>query len=75
MSVQETRTDSTPELAEVLYAIVGWTARMESKRMSERARARLARAAKEGRLPGRPFLSASWRASTQKLASSVSDRR
>lgn len=53
-SYQEPWTEAPGELAEILYAIVGWVARNESKRISERTRAGLARAARQGRYPGRP---------------------
>lgn len=54
VSLQELWTEAPGELAEILYAITGWVARMESTRISERTKAGLARAAKEGRFPGRP---------------------
>ena len=54
LSYQEPWTEAPGELAEILYAIAGWVARMESQRISERTKAGLTRAAKEGRLPGRP---------------------
>lgn len=55
ISLQESWTEAPGELAEILYAITGWVAQMESKRISERTKAGLARAATEGRYPGRPL--------------------
>lgn len=49
VSYQESWTEAPGELAEVLYAIVGWVARMESQRRSERVRAGLARARAENK--------------------------
>lgn len=40
--------------AEILFAIAGWVARLESERKSERIKAGLARALKEGRKLGQP---------------------
>lgn len=54
LSYQEPWTEAPGELAEILYAIAGWAARMESQRLSERTKAGLARAATRGRYPGRP---------------------
>ncbi len=54
VSLQEPWTELPGELGEVLYAIAGWVARMESQRRSERTRAGLARAIKEGKRLGRP---------------------
>ena len=51
ISYQEGWTESPGELAEVLYAICGWVARMESQRRSERTKAGLERA----RLQGSPI--------------------
>jgi len=42
ISYQEAWTEAPGELAEVLYAIAGWVARMESQRRSERAKAGMA---------------------------------
>ena len=42
------------EIGEVMYAIAGWVARMESQRRSERTKARLARAISRGKKLGRP---------------------
>jgi DNA invertase Pin-like site-specific DNA recombinase len=41
-------------LAEVLYAIAGWIARMESQRRSERTKTGMARARVQGKILGRP---------------------
>lgn len=54
ISLQESWTEAPGELAELLYAIAGWAARMESQRISERTKAGLARAAQQGHHPGRP---------------------
>ena len=51
ISYQESWTEAPGELAEVLYAICGWVARMESQRRSERTKAGLERA----RLQGSPI--------------------
>jgi len=48
ISYQESWTEAPGELAEVLYAIAGWVARMESQRRSERVKAGLARARHDG---------------------------
>ncbi|UCB44248.1 MAG: recombinase family protein [Dehalococcoidales bacterium] len=54
LSYQESWTEAPGELAEVLYALSGWVARMESQRRSERTKAGLARAVAQGRRLGRP---------------------
>lgn len=54
LSYQESWTEAPGELAELLYAIAGWVARMESQRISERTRAGLARARVDGKIIGRP---------------------
>lgn len=54
LSYQETWTDAPGELAELLYALAGWVARMESQRRSERTKAGLARVRREGKVIGRP---------------------
>ena len=54
VSLQEPWTELPDELGEVLYAIAGWVARMESERRSERTLAGLARAIKESKKLGRP---------------------
>jgi DNA invertase Pin-like site-specific DNA recombinase len=42
------------EIGEILYAIAGWVARMESQRRSERTKAGLARVKVQGKSLGRP---------------------
>ena len=54
ISYQEAWTEAPGEIGEVLYAIAGWVAKMESTRRSERTRAGLVRAVKEGKTLGRP---------------------
>jgi len=54
ISYQEPWTEAPGELAELLYALVGWVAKMESQRRSERTRAGLERAKAQGKKLGRP---------------------
>lgn len=54
ISYQESWTEAPGAIGEVLYAIAGWVARMESERRSERTKAGLVRAIKEGKGLGRP---------------------
>jgi len=54
LSYQESWTEAPGELAELLYALTGWVARMESQRRSERTKAGLARVKAQGKLLGRP---------------------
>ncbi|MBI4201591.1 MAG: recombinase family protein [Chloroflexi bacterium] len=54
VSYQEPWTEAPGELGDLLYSIVGWVARMESQRRSERTKAGLARARAEGKRLGRP---------------------
>jgi len=54
ISLQESWTEAPTEIAEVLYAIAGWVARMESQRRSERTKAGLERVKAEGKKLGRP---------------------
>ena len=54
LSYQESWTEAPGAIGEVLYAIAGWVARMESERRSERTKAGLARAIKSGSTLGRP---------------------
>jgi DNA invertase Pin-like site-specific DNA recombinase len=54
ISYQEAWTEAPGELAEVLYAICGWVARMESQRRSERTKAGLAKIRANGKPLGRP---------------------
>ena len=54
LSYQETWTEAPGELQEVLLAIAGWVARMESQRRSERTKAGMERVKREGKALGRP---------------------
>lgn len=54
ISYQESWTEAPGELGELLYALAGWVARMESQRRSERTRAGLARVVAQGKKLGRP---------------------
>jgi DNA invertase Pin-like site-specific DNA recombinase len=54
ISLQEPWTEAPGEIGEILYAIAGWVARMESERRSERTRAGLERARAQGKRLGRP---------------------
>ena len=54
VSYQESWTEAPGELAELLYAIAGWVAKMESQRRSERTKAGLARVKAQGKRLGRP---------------------
>ena len=54
LSYQESWTEAPGELAELLYALTGWVARMESQRRSERTKAGLSRAVAQGKKLGRP---------------------
>lgn len=54
LSYQESWTEAPGELGELLFAIAGWVARMESQRRSERTKAGLARVVAQGRKLGRP---------------------
>lgn len=53
ISLQEPWTEAPGDLADILYSITGWVARMESKRRSERTKAGLARAKANGVQLGR----------------------
>ncbi len=55
LSYQESWTEAPGELAELLYALTGWVARMESQRRSERTKAGLARVKAQGKHLGRPL--------------------
>lgn len=55
LSYQESWTEAPGELAELLYALSGWVAKMESKRRSERTKAGLARVKAQGKRLGRPL--------------------
>ena len=54
LSYQESWTEAPGELAELLYALTGWVAKFESTRRSERTKAGLVRAQKQGQRLGRP---------------------
>ena len=54
LSYQESWTEAPGELAEFLYALTGWVAKMESQRRSERTKAGLARVKAQGKCLGRP---------------------
>jgi len=54
ISYQESWTEAPGEFGELLYALTGWVARMESQRRSERTKAGLARVVAQGRKLGRP---------------------
>ena len=49
VSYNEAWTEAPGEIGEILYAIAGWVARMESQRRSERTRAGLERVRREGK--------------------------
>jgi len=53
ISYQESWTEAPGELAELLYALTAWVARMESDRRSERTKAGLQRAMREGKPVGK----------------------
>ncbi len=53
LSYQESWTEAPGEIAELLYALTGWVARMESQRRSERTKAGLARVKAQGKRLGR----------------------
>lgn len=53
ISYQESWTEAPGDLAEVLYAITGWVARMESQRRSERTKAGLEKARAKGKPIGK----------------------
>ncbi len=54
LSYQESWTEAPGEMSELLYALTGWVARMESQHRSERTKAGLARVRAQGKLLGRP---------------------
>ena len=54
ISLQEPWTDMPGDMGEILYAMAGWAARLESQRRSERTKAGLARARAAGKKLGRP---------------------
>lgn len=55
LSYQEPWTEAPGEIGELLFALTGWVARMESQRRSERTKAGLARVKANGRKLGRPL--------------------
>ncbi len=55
LSYQESWTEALGEVAELLYALTGWVARMESQRRSERTKAGLARIKAQGKCLSRPL--------------------
>jgi len=54
ISYQESWTETSGPMTELLLSIAGWVAKQESERRSERTLAGLARARKEGKTLGRP---------------------
>ena len=54
LSYQESWTEAPGEIADLLYSLTGWVARMDSQRRSERTKAGLARAKAQGKKLGRP---------------------
>lgn len=54
-SYQESWTEAPGPVADLLYAITGWVAKMESERRSERTKAGMERAARQGKQIGRPL--------------------
>jgi len=54
LSHQEPWTEAPGELGDLLLALTGWVARMESQRRSERTKVGMERARREGRRVGRP---------------------
>lgn len=53
ISYQEPWTEAPGELADILYAITGWVARMESQRISERTKAGMMKARSQGKPIGK----------------------
>ncbi len=54
ISIQEPWSEAPGAVADLLYAVCGWVAQMESERRSERVKAGLARAVRNGSQLGRP---------------------
>ena len=54
ISYHEPWTEAPGEIGEILFAIAGWVARMESERRSERTKAGLIRVKAQGKHLGRP---------------------
>ncbi len=55
ISYQESWTEQSGPMADLLYAIAAWVAEAEAKRLSERVKAGLARVRAEGKILGRPI--------------------
>jgi len=55
LSYQESWAEAHGEMSELLYALTGWVARMESQRRSERTKAGLAWVKEQGRHLDRPL--------------------
>ena len=55
VSYQESWIEAPGEMRDLLYALTGWVARMESQRRSERTKAGLARVKAQGKRLGRPL--------------------
>jgi len=53
-SHQEPWTEAPGDIGDILYAIAGWVAKMESQRRSERTKAAMAKLKAEGKALGRP---------------------
>jgi len=53
-SYQESWTEAPGDIGDILYAIAGWVAKMESQRRSERTKAAMARLKEQGKKLGRP---------------------
>ncbi len=53
ISYNEAWTEAPGEIGEILYAIAGWVARMESQRRSERTKAGIERARRDGKPIGK----------------------
>jgi len=68
LSYQEIWTEAPGQLGELLFAIAGWVAKMESERRSERTKAGLARAVREGKVLGRPVGSKDKRKRKKRIA-------
>lgn len=54
ISLHDSWTEMPSEAKPLMYALMGWVAQQESKRISERTKAGLARAREEGKQIGRP---------------------
>lgn len=69
LSYQESWTEAPGEIGELLFALTGWVARMESQRRSERTKAGLARVKAQGKRLGRPSGSKDKRRRRRRVAS------